>query len=370
MKLASRIGSLTINAVLFVLIVFLSMNAFFGWWNPLGTVIASGANAFSDFTLDAAMLYAVSALLTVIYESICLSSRAKEIPHYVRTFKLITVASLMVSFFFSLIYLYPMTADGLSALFNPVDTLWIRFLIPLIALVSFLVFEHETKLNLLESLFSIIPSLCYFVAIWLLIYRGVIGDPYPILNTDSPNTLMPIIYGLTITLGVFIIALIIIPVRNAIDSLWCRSITIASAESTQLNAALKRASEKAAEMNNETLVRPEVATPEETEDKEINNDEEPAISYAPEDSEEEEETIEREKLQSQIRKGNYKGVVRVYHISKQKNGVRWQVRLATSKRAIKLFNTQKEAISYAKELVKKNGGSIRIHSLKGKMRKE
>ncbi|MCH3909172.1 MAG: DUF2188 domain-containing protein [Bacilli bacterium] len=60
---------------------------------------------------------------------------------------------------------------------------------------------------------------------------------------------------------------------------------------------------------------------------------------------------------------------RVYHISKQESG-QWQVKLATGQKAIKLFSTQEEAINYAKGLVKTQGGSIRVHSLKGKMRKE
>jgi hypothetical protein len=66
---------------------------------------------------------------------------------------------------------------------------------------------------------------------------------------------------------------------------------------------------------------------------------------------------------------NYMNRPRVYHISKQESG-QWQVKLATGQKAIKLFSTQEEAINYAKGLVKTQGGSIRVHSLKGKMRKE
>ncbi|MFA6619700.1 MAG: DUF2188 domain-containing protein [Bacilli bacterium] len=39
-------------------------------------------------------------------------------------------------------------------------------------------------------------------------------------------------------------------------------------------------------------------------------------------------------------------------------------------KAIKLFDTQEQAIQYAKSLVRTQGGSIRVHSLKNKMRKE
>ena len=59
---------------------------------------------------------------------------------------------------------------------------------------------------------------------------------------------------------------------------------------------------------------------------------------------------------------------RVYHVSKNKSG-KWQVKLAGGEKAIKLFATQKEASDFAKELVKNNGGSIRVHSPKGQIRK-
>ncbi len=68
-------------------------------------------------------------------------------------------------------------------------------------------------------------------------------------------------------------------------------------------------------------------------------------------------------------KSTYRSVPRVYHISKQPSG-KWQVKLATGERAIKLFDTQQQAIVYAKGLVKTQGGSIRIHAVSGKMRKE
>ena len=66
----------------------------------------------------------------------------------------------------------------------------------------------------------------------------------------------------------------------------------------------------------------------------------------------------------------YKGSARVYHISRVKFVSRqWQVKLATGEKAIKIFDTQAEAIDYAKKLTRTQGGSIRIHSMKGQLRK-
>ena len=172
-----------------------------------------------------------------------------------------------------------------------------------------------------------------------------------------------------------IVALIIIPIRNRIDRAWSRGVTIASAESAQLSSAVKRAEAAGQESPAPAPVQEPEPSPVET-----TSDEKPleetgsdvAVSYADEDSEEEEERQERLEAEELKKRGPgfYNGRTRVYHISRQKDGVRWQVRLATGKRAIRLFPTQKEALAYAKELCLRNGGSIRIHSLKGRMRKE
>ena len=49
-----------------------------------------------------------------------------------------------------------------------------------------------------------------------------------------------------------------------------------------------------------------------------------------------------------------------YHISKRDDG-KWQVKLAGGEKAIKLFDTQAEAIDYAKSVAENQEGNITIH---------
>ena len=97
---------------------------------------------------------------------------------------------------------------------------------------------------------------------------------------------------------------------------------------------------------------------------------------------EKEETPEEKKLEKTVKvteadkeevndiiKTGYKGP-RIYHISKRSSDRMWQVKFANGKKAIKLFYTQAEAIVFAKQLAKSQDGSIRVHSVKGKIRKE
>ena len=61
---------------------------------------------------------------------------------------------------------------------------------------------------------------------------------------------------------------------------------------------------------------------------------------------------------------------KTYHISKRRDENRWQVKIAGGAKAIKLFNTQAEAIAFAKERAKSQDGYITIHKVDGKIRKQ
>lgn len=62
----------------------------------------------------------------------------------------------------------------------------------------------------------------------------------------------------------------------------------------------------------------------------------------------------------------------IYHVSKRDNdGREWKVFIQGSDKVIKLFDTQAEALDYAKQLAdnKNDGSSVVLHGLNGKIRK-
>lgn len=87
----------------------------------------------------------------------------------------------------------------------------------------------------------------------------------------------------------------------------------------------------------------------------------------------EEETVEEVKEEKPVEEkkpaSKSSAPKRIYHISERKELNKWQIKFAGGTKALKMFNTQAEAIAYAKELIAKNGGSYRVHSRAGKMRK-
>jgi len=76
---------------------------------------------------------------------------------------------------------------------------------------------------------------------------------------------------------------------------------------------------------------------------------------------------EETKVESVEKKNTQKS--KNYHISKREDG-KWQVKFAGGQKAIKLFDTQEQAIKYAKSLADSQDGSITIHKVDGKIRKQ
>ncbi len=64
-----------------------------------------------------------------------------------------------------------------------------------------------------------------------------------------------------------------------------------------------------------------------------------------------------------------KSVRKNYHVSSRDDG-KWQVKLSNGARPLKLFDTQAEAIAFAKEKAKNQDGYITIHKVDGKIRKQ
>lgn len=56
---------------------------------------------------------------------------------------------------------------------------------------------------------------------------------------------------------------------------------------------------------------------------------------------------------------------RSYHVAKREDG-KWQVKYAGGQKAIKLFDTQAEAVEYTKKMANNQDGAMLVHNSKGK----
>ena len=55
---------------------------------------------------------------------------------------------------------------------------------------------------------------------------------------------------------------------------------------------------------------------------------------------------------------------RTYHLLKRSDG-KWEVKYAGGQKAIKLFDTQKEALDYSKKMAENQDGKVLVHNSKG-----
>ena len=137
----------------------------------------------------------------------------------------------------------------------------------------------------------------------------------------------------------------------------------------EVNASEEAVEEKKTEVTPTTMEEPEtsnvVTTP--VEEKTISQEEVKEEPVVEETKEEVDEVPVEETTETTFKKKA--STARIYHISERKELNKWQIKFAGGERALKFFNTQAEAIAYAKELIAKNGGSYRVHSRSGKLRK-
>ena len=174
------------------------------------------------------------------------------------------------------------------------------------------------------------------------------------------------LFLLIITIS-FAIGLILLCVAIGVMPKRPLEVKVASEEKSidQLQEVANNAAEEKPVVEEVSVEEPEVvAAP--TSDEALSEvvNEEPVKEEVTEQPTEEEKPVEEKKPASKSSTPK-----RIYHISERKELNKWQIKFAGGTKALKMFNTQAEAIAYVKELIAKNGGSYRVHSRAGKMRK-
>ncbi len=250
---------------------------------------------------------------------------------FVYVLKLITAVSALITFLTVVCYLQYLPASGGGLLDakgdDLVNNICHHYVAPLAFILGFILFDVDRKYNVKLAFGGIgllVIYMCYMVPICIIDNSIVQGAPYPFMDTSK-------------------IAVWLIP-------LLCIAFLVAGLGISFILWTLNRICFYI--FTGEEVSKDEINAEDTASDKET----EKAIQ---------EEIKEEEKL---VEETGYKGP-RIYHISKRKEDSMWQVKFANGKKAIRLFNTQAEAIVFAKKLAKSQDGSIRVHSLKGRIRK-
>ncbi len=324
---------------------------------------------FTDISIVSALLLAFIALISLPFNICSMATGDFKTPKVISVFKFI-----FITFAFGVFAVKTYYAIKFSVFSFDITTLTLVYICPLTAVLSYIFFESGKRIGW----GFIFTSLSVGVAFMAITIDFVKTGAYKILGinilytTDISYYIENGIYSLLSVVLAFVVwaistilgkKLFAIKVIANEDEL-AQNESVVSVDDTvnTENAPQEEKIEEKIEENSEPI-KEEVEEIKENEVVEQSN----TTIKDEEVVEEESEKVEK-KEPKKVQPVLYKDKSRVYHISRNENG-KWQVKLANGEKAIKLFDTQLQAINYAKALVKTRGGSIRIHSVKGKIRK-
>ena len=313
-----------------------------------------GASIFLYFTTLSNIFVTLVSFINAIVYMASIAKGKNYVKEGLQVLKLIAVVTVAITFTMVLVFLMPHNTSGFN--FYAGSQLFLHAITPITAVFSFIFLEYQTKIRFRFFFMPILAVLAYgifYVTYAFVAKAGTAIDWYGFMFEEGSRvtpiditkfTTLNFLIFLGESFGGALVFGFVFWLLNKIMNLIFIGYTL--------------------EEENE----PEQEYYDEIEEPLTEKKEE-----AKEETKEETKPTSSKKKTSTTSKpktAKYKNGARVYHISRSKFVSRsWQVKLATGEKAIKIFPTQAEAIAYAKQLVKKQGGSIRIHSMKGQLRK-
>lgn len=285
------------------------------------------------FTVLTNFMIIISGFISIGYSVDFLLKKDKEttLPPFVYVIKLITATSALLTFLVVVCFLQfqPAPSGLLGATGNLlINNICHHYVAPLAFILGFILFDVERKYNVKLAFLGpilLIIYMAYMGTICIIDSSIVGGAPYIFMDTSKIAIWMIPLFMLGFLVAGFGLSFVLWVLNRICFYIFTGD-----------------------EISKEEINAIETSSDDKQTEKEI-----------------EQEIKEEEKI---VEETGYKGP-KIYHISKRREDEMWQVKFANGKKAIKLFNTQAEAIVFAKKLAKSQDGSIRVHSLKGRIRK-
>ena len=149
------LAALILNCIVVVATAAIVVSYFFRSRNPL---VKSGFDSFQFFTTDSNVLAALSSLVMIPFEIQILRGKREKLPHAAVVLKYIGMTAVMLTFLTVMVLLMP----TYGAVFTLLGTaLYMHLAGPLIALVTFLFLETDSKIRFPETFLAVIPSAVY-----------------------------------------------------------------------------------------------------------------------------------------------------------------------------------------------------------------
>lgn len=204
--------SLILNYIIFILVVFATIIMFTGYkltYLKEPVLEASGLNVFKFFTVDSNILMGISAILFAHYERKLLTGKIKNIPVGFYILKLMATVSVSLTFVIVFAYLGRIAPGGLMSLLQN-SNIFFHLVIPVLAILTFTIFEKTNKIKFSYVMSGLIPTLIYgiYYVINIIVHLddGKISTKYDWYNfaqkgISNAYKIAPIILLITFVIG-------------------------------------------------------------------------------------------------------------------------------------------------------------------------
>lgn len=178
----------------------------------IGTVLSyrfNGAGMLRFYTV-LSNIFGAAACAVLAFFLLRKLTNGKEIPTAAYTLKYMAVCCLTVTFTVVVAALAPMAGqNGYAAMLTSRDMLYHHLLCPVIAAVSFLVFDTIRMRPAKAALIALIPTVVYAGVTIALNAAGIMDGPYPFLRVNFQPALASCLWAGGILGGAYIIALLL-----------------------------------------------------------------------------------------------------------------------------------------------------------------
>ncbi len=345
--------------------------------------IVSSITSYLPFTVNSNIFLVIVGLLFLIIGIIDLAE-GKAMPQWIMQLKLAVTTLISVTFLTVIFYIAPLwRITDTNIIAYEGANLFLHILAPIVAIFGFCLFDVETKIKWRWT--SLLPL--------LVVVYGIVYGVLLITSRDLSLDIYNFVHAEGGTFDVFrmIVFIVIMLVGTfALTNLWW-SLNLASFKHTEKKELRKKEKTEATSETVEPVKeeeKPVAVQKEEVKPVQSAPVAAAAAQQAKTESQPTAKVVNKpasqpaaankpasqpapvKKVVSKPANNLYNGNTRTYHISTTKSLLgKWQVKLAGGEKAIKVCATQQEAIDFTRELVKSQGGSIRLHSLDGRIRK-
>lgn len=184
----------------------------------IGCIIIFGKQRFTMlmfYTVDSNILALIASLLIGIYALRAYKS-GEEIPPQIKMLKYVSVCCLAVTFIVVVLVLAPMNGlKGYQMMLLSGDMLFHHLISPVLAIVTFFMFDKVNKTNRQAALIALIPTIIYAAILVTLNILRFVEGPYPFLRVYAQPFYMSLIWVVLILGGAYSIAYLLAKLRSS-----------------------------------------------------------------------------------------------------------------------------------------------------------